>query len=47
MWEDYQVVALRGNQLEIRPSVGGATEVKHVKHVKYILPTDQYIKTKT
>ena len=41
---DYQVVALRGNQVEIRPSIGGSIEMKHVKHVKYILPTDWYIK---
>ena len=41
---DYRVVAFRGNQVEIRPAIGGPTEVKHVKHVKYILPTDWYIK---
>ena len=40
----YQVVAIRGNQVEIRPSVGGPTEMKHVKHVKYILPADRNIK---
>ena len=33
---DYRVVAIRGNQIEIRPSVGGPAEMKHVKHVKYI-----------
>ena len=38
------MVAIRGNQVEIRPSVGGPTEMKHVKHVKYILPVDRYIK---
>ena len=41
---DYQVVAVRGNQVEIRPSVGGHTEMKHVKHVKYILLADRCIK---
>ena len=41
---DYQVVAIRGNQVEIRPSLGGPTEMKHVKHVKYILHADRYIK---
>ena len=41
---DYHVVSLRGNQVEVRPSIGGPTEMKHVKHVKYILPADQYIK---
>ena len=41
---DYQVVAIKGNQVEIRPSMGGPTEMKYVKHVKYILPADWYIK---
>ena len=40
---DYQVVSLKGNQVEIQPAVGGLTEMKHIKHVKYILPTDKYI----
>ena len=30
---DYQIVAFRENQVEIRPSVGGPTEMKHIKHV--------------
>ena len=30
---DYHIVAVRGNQVEIRPSIGGPTEMKHVKHV--------------
>ena len=38
------MVAIRGNQVEIRLSVGGHTEMKHVKHVKYILPANRYIK---
>ena len=38
------MVAIRGNQVKIRPSVGGPTKMKHVKHVKYILPADRYIK---
>ena len=41
---DYWVVAIKGNQVEIRPSVGAPTEMKHVKHVKYTLPADRYIK---
>ena len=40
---DYRVVSLKGNQVEIQPAVGGSTEMKHVKHVKYVLPTDKYI----
>ena len=40
---DYRVVSLKGNQVEIQPTVGGPTEMKHIKHVKYVLPTDKYI----
>ena len=29
--------------MEIQPTVGGPTEMKHIKHVKYILPADKYI----
>ena len=39
----YRVVALKGNQVEIQPATGGLTEMKHIKHVKCILPTDIYI----
>ena len=38
------MVAIRGNEVEVGPSVGGPTEMKHVKHVKYILPANRYIK---
>ena len=41
---DYHVVSIKGNQIKVRPSIGGPTEMKHVKHVKYVHPTDQYIK---
>ena len=30
------MVSLKGNQVEVQPSVGGPTEMKHIKHVKYI-----------
>ena len=40
---DYRVVALKENQVEIQPTTGGLTEMKHIKHVKYILPTDRYM----
>ena len=40
---DYRVVSLKGNQVEIQPAVGGPTEMKHIKHVKPILPADKYI----
>ena len=33
---DYCVVSLKGNQVEVQPSIGGPAEMKHVKHVKYI-----------
>ena len=29
--------------MEIQPAVGGPTKMKHIKHVKYILPADKYI----
>ena len=41
---DYHVVLIKGNQIKVRPSIGGPTEMKHVKHVKYVHPADQYIK---
>ena len=40
---DYRVVSLKGNQVEIQPAIRGPTEMKHIKHVKYVLPTDKYI----
>ena len=40
---DYRVVSLKGNQVQIQPTIGGSTEMKHIKHVKYILPADKYI----
>ena len=40
---DYRVVSLRGNQVETQPAKGGPTEMKHIKHVKYVLPADRYI----
>ena len=40
---DYRVVSLKGNQVEIQPAIGGPTEMKHIKHVKYVLPADKYI----
>ena len=41
---DYCVVSLKGNQVEVQPLIGGPIEMKNIKHVKYILPVDQYIK---
>ena len=41
---DYRVVSLKGNQVEVQPANRGLTEMKHIKHVKYILPANRYIK---
>ena len=40
---DYRVISLKGNQVEIQPTVGGPTEMKHIKHVKHILPAEKYV----
>ena len=37
---DYCVVSLKGNQVEVQLSIGGPMEMKHIKHVKYILSAD-------
>ena len=42
--ENYRVVSLKENQVEIQPAVGGPTEMKHIKHMKYILPAEWYVK---
>ena len=41
---DCRVVSLKGNQVEVQPANGGLTEMKYIKHVKYVLPTNRYIK---
>ena len=40
----YRVVSLKGSQVEVQPANRGPTEMKHIKHVKYVLPADKYIK---
>ena len=40
---DYRMVSLKGNQVEVQPTNGGPTEMKHIKHVKYILPANRCI----
>ena len=40
---DYRVISLRGNQVEVQPANGGPMDIKHITHVKYILPADRYI----
>ena len=38
---DYRVVSIKGNEIEVRPSIGGPTEMKHVKYVPL---AEKYIK---
>ena len=40
---NYRVVSIKGNQVEIQPTLGGPTEMKCIKHVKHIVPADMYI----
>ena len=40
---DYQVVALHGNQVEIRYTSGGKMRKVHITDVKYVIPTDNII----
>ena len=40
---DYRVISLKGNQVEVQPANGGPTEMKHITHVKCILPANRYI----
>ena len=40
---NYRVVSIKGNQVEIQPTVGGTTEMKHIKYVKPIVPANMYI----
>ena len=41
---DYRIVSLKGNQVEVQPASRGPMEMQHIKHVKYILPANRYIK---
>ena len=34
---------LKETKVEIQPANRGLTEMKHIKHVKYVLPADKYI----
>ena len=40
---DYRVVAIKGNQVELVPSIGGETFRAHITHVKPIEPADRVI----
>ena len=38
---DYRVVSLKGNQVEVQPTNGGPTEMKHINMLNmFYLPTD-------
>ena len=37
------MVSLKGNQVEIQSAIGRPTEMKHITHVKYVLPANKYI----
>ena len=41
---DYRVFSHKGNQVEVQPANGGLIKMKHIKHVKYVLPANRYIK---
>ena len=41
---NYRVVKIKGQQVEVRPAIGGDTQWVHISHVKYILPADSIIK---
>ena len=40
---DYRVISLKGNEVEVQPTIGGPIEKKHITHVKYVLPANRYI----
>ena len=40
---NYRVVSIKGQQVEVRPAVGGKSHWVHISHVKYILPADNVI----
>ena len=41
---NYRVVQIKGQQVEVRPAIGGDSQWVHISHVKYILPADSVIK---
>ena len=41
--ENYRIVAIKGNQVEVTPAEGGKNQIVHITDVKYILPADNII----
>jgi transposase InsO family protein len=39
----YRIVSIKGNQYEVKPEKGGATQMVHATHVKYQYPADHII----
>ena len=40
---NYRVVSMKGQQVEVRPAIGGKSHWVHISHVKYSLPADNVI----
>ena len=40
---DYGIVSFKGNQVELIPSTGGKSKMKHISNIKYIMPAERYI----
>ena len=41
--DNYCVVAIKGNQVEVAPAEGGKSQMVYITDVKYILPADNII----
>ena len=40
---NFRVVSIKGQQVEVRPAIGGKSHWVHISHVKYRLPADNII----
>ena len=40
---NFRVVSIKGQQVEVRPAIGGKSHWVHISHVKYSLPADNII----
>ena len=40
---NYRVVAIKGNQVEVTPTIGGKSQMVHITDVKYVLLADNVI----
>ena len=41
--DNYRVIKVKGQQVEVRPAIGGDTKWAHITHVKPIFPADNII----